>query len=720
MYLNGKNWITRLTFGLIVLLLLAAECGGDDSDSFTLSLGSTSISIEQGKSGDITVNITRSGNFSESIAISLDAPPTGISATPLTIPESDTSGKLTINVDPNVKADDYTLTIKGDAAPKSATAELKLTVTAGNGGGTFTLSLGSTSTSIEQGKSDDITVNVTRSGNFSESIAISLDTPPAGISADSLTISESDTSGQLTINVAPNVKADDYTLTIKGDAAPKSATAELKLTVTAAPEQEVRDAVKKALPKLENFELVKVDDKAAIATLRDLAAKGPSDTPTSIGKLPVIGAAGEISQVEFIAYPHNVYADPEKPAGKFEINVVRYDIQDNEPNDEVIQVINTPSLTFQGMPSFNAFDNYLEFGEAVENGKVKLDDESKYQASVVNVIEGAGLEATYYGLEPEGANTKQSASVLESLQGVLELSNGEAEVKRLMELTENNYVLYNHSNFQPEVLHGEVEAPPVVRQEEINTQEHFLENGWRTFNAVMVGDDTIYNPDTGSFLVSNWFSRTAAAANRANFYWVWAQWGPNIPSTATSLPSGVRNNGLVVRTRLREYRVLTKFGKSLITKPSNSCGGSGSFVDVVRKLSLNFERFHNEAWMWWTRSYGGGCAYISTVHRAPGDYAVGWSGYGNATTDWVSFVFMHEFGHIIGGTHSTNAPGSPETFNSHRCRLLGFWSFGPTGPSLMSYANGTRTYCFATTPSSGTPKKNATKVAEFLHTRLDP
>jgi hypothetical protein len=115
-------------------------------------------------------------------------------------------------------------------------------------------------------------------------------------------------------------------------------------------------------------------------------------------------------------------------------------------------------------------------------------------------------------------------------------------------LTHHNYILYTHDDFQPPVLHGETEEtqlnppaePPVI----LNPLNHFLENGWRTFSAVMVADDTLYDPDTGGWLVSGWFSRTAAAANRANFYWVWAQWGPQIPASATTLPSGVRNNGL--------------------------------------------------------------------------------------------------------------------------------------------------------------------------------
>ena len=51
-------------------------------------------------------------------------------------------------------------------------------------------------------------------------------------------------------------------------------------------------------------------------------------------------------------------------------------------------------------------------------------------------------------------------------------------------------------------------------------------------------------------------------------------------------------------------------------------------------------------------------------------------------------------------------------------QAAGFIPIGPTGPSLMSYASGTHTCCFAATPASGTPKRNLTKVAEYLHGAL--
>jgi hypothetical protein len=336
------------------------------------------------------------------------------------------------------------------------------------------------------------------------------------------------------------------------------------------------------------------------------------------------------------------------------------------------------------------------------------------QPSFLNIV-GGRLEGALHQTDDD-----ETVSVLEHLENLLELHVGPQEAARLAGLVDENYVLYRHRDFQPPVEHGETEEyadtdQPLPEGHHHDRAEPLLHANSRTIRPVMVADDTIYDPDTGTWLISNWFARVDAAANRQNAYLWLANIAPDLASGSTL---GSDNNRILVRTQIAGYRVLTPFGKTQINpKPSAKCGGAGSFIDVVRGLSTS-STSTNGYWMWWTRHYSGGCAYISTLGKSPRDGAVGWSGYGSGTVDWTSFVFMHESGHIIGGTHSTNTAASPETVSSHRCNFFGFWPVGPTGPSLMSYASGTRTYCFAATPASGTPKRNLTKVAEYLHPRI--
>ncbi len=474
-------------------------------------------------------------------------------------------------------------------------------------------------------------------------------------------------------------------------------------------EEKLREAIAEVLPQLKEFKLVQFDDRGVIDRIKELAEKGAFERvekPIQV-ELPVLLRDG-VQDYPFIAYPHNVYSDPEEP-NRRGVPVIAFN--GNGEDEKVIQTLQGPSLTFQGMPDLSE-EELIKLVEG--DDRKQLADESRYQPSVISVI-GNSLEAAYYG-----PNAADGGSILESLDSLLGMHYGEDEVKRLTALVDENYLVYNQSDFQPPVEHGET-FPPDQKERRLAGQSHIRHVAGKPLNWVMVADDTVYDPDTGTWLVSNWFARTASAANRANFYWRWAQIGPKIPNSATTLPAsvGFYNNSISIRSILREYRVLTPFGKSILNNPGQLCGGANHYLNEVRKISHNSERFPNELWMWWTKHYGGGCAYISTLHRAPRDYSVGVSGYGNGTTDWVSFIAMHEGGHIIGGTHNTNAPGSPETRDSHRCRFLGFINFGPTGPSLMSYAGGTRTYCFALTDADGSPKKNTTKVAEFLYLRLD-
>ncbi|MEZ4608067.1 MAG: M12 family metallo-peptidase [Deinococcales bacterium] len=181
----------------------------------------------------------------------------------------------------------------------------------------------------------------------------------------------------------------------------------------------------------------------------------------------------------------------------------------------------------------------------------------------------------------------------------------------------------------------------------------------------------------------------------------------------------------------------TNLGKAPIL--SSHCGSDGSYRDSIRRLSNSTKRYDNEYWLWSTRrSTGdGGCSYTQVLGLTPRGTSncgyidnrnhtnCGAVGYinlsGNRTQDWISATGMHETGHALNGRHDDDAYGNTgQSWNSHRCTFLGIWAIGPTGPSLMSYASGTETFCFARTDSDGSPKKNVTLIAEFLHTVLGP
>lgn len=476
---------------------------------------------------------------------------------------------------------------------------------------------------------------------------------------------------------------------------------------------ELAEALAEALPDLEQFELVTIDDAPIVEELEALITAGTGDPV--VASLPIMRADGSVANVNWIAYHVNV-------------RNLRQELE--TPDSNLVQGLEVnpsgPSRTFRGIPDWDDNTLLARLSEFEEAGMV---DDPMLQPSVLNLI-GDRLEGALLGVDED-----TNASVLNHLETMLELHFGAAEASRLAALTDANYLVYRQQEFQPQVGHGEGEE---VQGDQVSSAhgDHGAENplmayaqdpasvdvapalhvNGRILRPVMIADDTIYDPDTGTWAINNWFARVEAAANRQNAYLLLANIAPDI-ATGSTLASD--NNRILVRTEIAGYLVLTPFGKTLINpKPSGSCGGSGTFIDVVRTLSNSYTAVPNEYWMWWTRHYGGGCAYIRTLGNSPRDGAVGWSGFGSGTVDWTSFVFMHESGHIIGGTHTTNSASSPETLSSHRCKLFGVWPIGPTGPSLMSYASGTRTYCYAATPSSGSPKRNLTHTAEYLHSFL--
>ena len=459
---------------------------------------------------------------------------------------------------------------------------------------------------------------------------------------------------------------------------------------------ELAQAIAEALPDLQGYELVTIDDAPMVSALRALAASDDSAPLTLM--LPAFDASGRIATAEWRAYHVNVRA--------ILVDVAASDFVVFPEED-----LSGPSMTFRGFPDWS-FEQTLDMLARAEDGTL---DPELIQPSVLNLI-GERLEGARFG----GPN-EPHVTVLDAIDNVLEVRFGRTEAERLAGLVPENYLLYRQANLRPTLLHGEQtfedHGDPLAVGVTAGSVEPLAHVSLRVLRPVMIADDTIYSPFTRLWLVDDWFARVDAAANRQNaFFWL-ANIAPDVPGTLSTLP--MNNNRILLKTEIAGYRVLTEAGWAAnFNKPDTGCGGDGTYIDRLRRLSDDAISAPNEYWMWWTRLFGGGgCAYIATLGQTPFRGAVGWTSIADSTVDWNAFVFMHETGHVLGGTHRTADGTSPETVASHRCKLLGVISVGNTGPSLMSYADGDPTFCFAATPSSG-PKRNLTQVAEYLNGAL--
>jgi hypothetical protein len=126
------------------------------------------------------------------------------------------------------------LTAKGTIANYSATSTFTVTPATppppATGG--FSISAGPADLLIERGKSATTTITVTRVAPFANAIKVDLSTPPAGITAPSVTIASGSNSGVMTISAGAAAVNGKVTLSLTGTAAGvSSASGSVKVTV---------------------------------------------------------------------------------------------------------------------------------------------------------------------------------------------------------------------------------------------------------------------------------------------------------------------------------------------------------------------------------------------------------------------------------------------------------------------------------------------------------
>jgi len=472
-----------------------------------------------------------------------------------------------------------------------------------------------------------------------------------------------------------------------------------------APAAELEAAVRYALPSLARFELIVLNTEKEIVDLTDHAGDPSADVEPIYLTLPILQPGGGQQFVQWTAYHHDVREEG---------------IQDCAIDAETFQDVDCeevsgPSLTFQGVPWLDAEEIRSVFiGETEKN----LANEAEFQLSVISVI-GGELDATYYGQQLAAPHTPSS---LQGLRSVLDVHYDAETVERLLAGSTANYLLHNQidlvAGIEDTDLHLDALATGAAPRatDAIAPSRHFFEDGVKTLRPVMVADSTVYDAVAKVRLVPNYFARVDAMANRQDLFFRVVQLSAvNAPANLSSLDAWT--NAFSVRTRIAGYKRLTESGQAQLEFPDDACDGTDTLVNNYRKLSPDATTVDNEYWMWWTNTDaypgGWGCAYRGVLGRTPRDYAVGWTSFRNYTLETVGQTFMHETGHILDANHTAVA-------TSHRCRLLGIFEFGVTGPSIMGGTadRNLRTNCFAVTPSNATTLRNMTRVAEHLHGNL--
>jgi len=127
----GPSWL-----GLLVLLALLLAACSSPAPNFNIALSPTSLTVQQGTSGNTTLTLTPQNGFTGTVTLSLvDAgtnnPVPGITLSPPSFTvstSSPTNQTLTVNVDSSVATGSYSLKVKAVSGSLNKEASLSLTV----------------------------------------------------------------------------------------------------------------------------------------------------------------------------------------------------------------------------------------------------------------------------------------------------------------------------------------------------------------------------------------------------------------------------------------------------------------------------------------------------------------------------------------------------------------------------------------------------------------
>ena len=224
-----------LGLGLGLGILSCGGGGGGGSTTtptpaadFTLQIPQTQMSAAAGTSAQVTVFANRTNGHTDAVALSLDAPPAGITASG-SIPAGAASGTLTLTTAPTTGAQLYFLNVRGTAGSLTRTVAFTLVVTS-PAQPDFSLSA-SIAGPVPAGQQGSATIQVVRSGGHASAITLGIASNAAGVTGSG-SIPAGQNAGVLPLTVPASTPAGTYSLTVEGLSGSLTRTTALSLVVT--------------------------------------------------------------------------------------------------------------------------------------------------------------------------------------------------------------------------------------------------------------------------------------------------------------------------------------------------------------------------------------------------------------------------------------------------------------------------------------------------------
>ena len=207
---------------------------GAATPDFGLSATPGAVSVARNGQGGTTVNITRTGGFTGSVAFNpVQDLPSGVTATFNPASTTGGSASLTFAATNAAPLGTTNVTVSGTGSPGTRTTAVALTVTAGTGTPDFSLSASPSSVSVARNGQSSTTVNITRSGGFTGSVAFNpVSGLPSGVTAAFNPTSTTGNSTSLTFTANGSAPLGTTNLTVSGSGSPGTRSAPVALTVT--------------------------------------------------------------------------------------------------------------------------------------------------------------------------------------------------------------------------------------------------------------------------------------------------------------------------------------------------------------------------------------------------------------------------------------------------------------------------------------------------------
>ncbi|HUK31691.1 MAG TPA: hypothetical protein VLV89_11300 [Candidatus Acidoferrum sp.] len=236
------SWIAALAS------FFALGCGGGGGGGttapppilpdFTLNVTSSSVSVVQGSSQNVTFTITALNGFVGTVSVTISGMPTGTSATPSQFPVGPVSQQsVAFAANPTATPGSFTLTVNGQSGTTSHSIQINFVVTqSATPVPDFSISLQPPSITIPQGSSTFVTVTVPTIDNFEGQVNVTISGFPAGMSASPSDFSLTVPGGQQIVSIATTSSTPKATtnLTVTGQSGSITHNTLLPTTVTAA------------------------------------------------------------------------------------------------------------------------------------------------------------------------------------------------------------------------------------------------------------------------------------------------------------------------------------------------------------------------------------------------------------------------------------------------------------------------------------------------------